>query len=469
MPTNPYRILIVDDEEIARVGLSRILTRPDVTVDLAGSGEDALERLREDGIDYHVVLTDYRMPKMNGKELLETILRERPLIKVIMVTGKGSTATAVECMKIGAYDYIEKPFDITLIRAAVDRALRESQLSEDNVQLRKSLSLKGSRTDLQLVWEDAVMDRTILLAQKLAMTDDPILIHGESGSGKELLARTIHQSSRLKSKNFMAINCGAFNEELLVSELFGYERGAFTGATETKQGLFEATNGGTLFLDEIGEVPLQMQARFLRVLEQKEVFRLGGRSPVPVAFRLISASNRDLAKMSDAGGFRKDLYFRLGVHILNVPPLRERPEDLFVLFDHFCRGLAEADQSPPTGVSEKARDLMLMYAWPGNVRELSSFVRQMAVAAGGRIVDVGDLPAAFRANAPQSTKDSPARASEASETLEEIKLEHVRQALEKTIGNRTHAAKLLGISRVILHRLLLRHPELTRVGKGDNH
>ena len=457
-----YRILIVDDEEVARGGLARILTAPGRVIDQAEGGDIALRMIEDSDHDYHLVITDYRMPKMDGMALLGHLVRDCPLTKVIVVTGRGSTAAAVECMKAGAYDYIEKPFDITLIRAAVDRALRESELAETNVQLRKSLSLKG-RGELTLIWEDPEMDRTVLLAQKLALTDDPILIHGESGTGKELMARTVHQSSRLRDKSFLAINCGAFSEDLLVSELFGYERGAFTGANETKIGLFEAVAGGTLFLDEIGDLPLSMQAKFLRVLEQKEVFRLGGRTPVPVAFRVIAASNRDLAKMSAAGQFRPDLFYRLGVHLLKVPPLRDRPEDLFALFAHFCRGLEQEGQVPPAGLTDRARDQMLQYEWPGNVRELGSFVRQMAVAVPGRAIDVDDLPAHIRAAGTGPRSKPPA--TDASETLEDAKLEHIRQALAKTDGNRTHAAKLLGMSRVTLHRFLLRHPELMQVGR----
>ncbi|MBI4859765.1 MAG: sigma-54-dependent Fis family transcriptional regulator [Candidatus Riflebacteria bacterium] len=435
----PYRVLVVDDEEVAREGLKRILRRPDLSVDLSPGGEEALDRIFAEGHDYHVVLTDYRMPRVDGKQLLEHIVAERPLTKVIIITGKGSTASAVECMKVGAYDFIEKPFDIVLIRAAVDRAIRECQLSEENLSLRKSLSLKG-RGDPILLWEDPAMDRTVLLAQKLALTDDPILIEGESGTGKELLARTIHQSSRLRSRNFLAINCGALPEDLLVSELFGYEKGAFTGANETKAGLFEATAGGTLFLDEIGDLPLSMQARFLRVVEQKEVFRVGGRSAIPVEFRLVAATNKDVAKMVDDGEFRADLYYRLRVHLLPVPPLRERLSDIDLLFDHFNSVLEREGQNPVTGLSERSKEILRAYSWPGNVRELGSLVRQLAVVAGGRQVQEEDLPKHLAARpGPQEADGRPATTPE---TLEQLKVEHIRQALEKTQGNRTHAARL---------------------------
>ena len=464
-----YRVLIVDDEEIARTGLSRILQRPDLQVDLAENGEEALKKIRDEGLEYHVVITDYRMPRVDGRQLLDTLVKLRPLTKVIMVTGKGSTATAVECIKAGAYDYIEKPFDIVLIRTAVERALREAQLAEDNVQLKKTLSV-STRSDQTLAWEDPAMDRTVLLAQKLALTDDPILIEGESGTGKELLAHMVHNASRLRAKKFLAVNCGAFSEEILVSELFGHERGAFTGATEMKQGFFESVAGGSLFLDEIGDLPLSMQAKFLRVLEQKEILRVGGRTPIPVSFRLIAASHRNLAEMATQNLFRTDLYYRLNVHLLKVPPLRDRPQDVLVLFDHFCRKIEREGHGnrPPAGLSDDACELLLSYAWPGNVRELSNVVKKLAVVAGGRVAQAEDLPDALR-TAPARTRSGVIKVpSPDTLVLADMKLEHVRQALEKTEGNRTHAAKLLGMSRVSLHRFLLRHPELSRVGRDSD-
>jgi DNA-binding NtrC family response regulator len=462
-----YRILVVDDEDLAREGLKQVLKRPDVTIDLASGSEEALELMFDKSQDYHVVLTDFLMPRMNGKELLERIVRDRPLTRVIVVTGKGTTSTAVECMKAGAYDYIEKPFDIVLIRASVDRAIRECRLSDDNLTLRKSLSLKG-RGDHVLVWEDPKMDRTVLLAQKLALTEDPILIEGESGTGKELIARFIHESSRLSDRKFMAVNCGALPEDLLPSELFGYEKGAFTGANETKEGIFEATHGGTLFLDEIGDLPLSMQARFLRVLEQKEVFRVGGRNPVPVNFRLVAATNRKLDEMASVGTFRPDLFYRLRVHYLRIPPLRERPQDILMLLGHFCQSLDRTGQGQINGFSSDCQEALRRYDWPGNVRELASMVRQVAVVAGGRAVEVDDLPDHVK-----SRVVSPAEEAEVSEvkreatvdTLKNLKIEYIRQALEKTGGNRTQTARLLGISRVSLQRFLLRHPDLADVGR----
>lgn len=461
-----YRVLVVDDEEVARAGLRQILRRPDLTVDVASGAEQALELIFDQGQEYHLVLTDYSMPHMNGKELLERIVRDRPLTRVIVVTGRGTTSTAVECMKAGAYDYIEKPFDIVLIRAAVDRVLRECRLFEANLTLRKSLSLKG-RGDPVLVWEDPRMDRTILLAEKLALTEDPILIEGESGSGKELMARFIHESSRLADRTFMAVNCGALPEDLLPSELFGYEKGAFTGANETKEGIFEATRGGTLFLDEIGDLPLSMQARFLRVLEQKEVYRVGGRNPIPVDFRLVAATNRKLDEMVARNTFRSDLFYRLRVHFFQVPPLRERPLDIPALLDHFCQLLERDGQIQRPGFSAECLEALLRYRWPGNVRELASLVRQVAVVADGRAVEVADLPDHVKAGLAGLGATPEVKTDSGVETLEKLKIEHIRQALEKTDGNRTQAARLLGISRVSLQRFLLRHPELMTVGRAE--
>lgn len=460
--TAAFRILVVDDEEPARHGLKRLLQRNDLVIDLASSGEDALRQIDERSKDYHVVLTDYKMPGLDGKAVLERLLVTSPLTKVIVVTGKGSTVSAVECMKLGAYDYIEKPFDIVLIRAAVERALRESRLAEDNLLLRKAQALKG-RGDLILVWEDPAMEKAVLLAQKLALTNDSVVIEGESGTGKELLARMIHQCSMRRNRPFMALNCGAFSEELLVSELFGYEKGSFTGAVEAKKGLLEAVDGGTLFLDEIGELPASMQVRFLRALEQKEVLRVGARAAIPVEFRVVAASNRNLQKMFESGEFRRDLYYRLCVHPLMIPALRNRPADIPVLFEHFNRMLEREGQATAQGLSPAVVKLLLRYSWPGNVRELGSLVRQLAVSCPGRVADPSDLPPQYTAMQ-ESTAAADGAVGQPVD-LESLKLEHIRQVLEKTEGNRTQAARLLGISRVGLQRFLLRHPELTRIGR----
>jgi two-component system response regulator HydG len=466
--TRRYRVLIVDDEAPAREGLKRILNQPRLAIELASDGEEAVDLVFKQGRDYHLVITDYRMPKLDGRALLDKLKTERPLIRVILVTGKGSIASAVECLKAGADDYIEKPFEIALIRAAVDRAIDMAQLSEENLELRRSLALE-TRGDPMLVWEDPVMDRTVLLAQKLALTEDPVLIQGESGTGKELLARTIHEASRFRDRKFMAINCGALPEDLLTAELFGHEKGAFTGADGMRKGIFEAVEGGTLFLDEIGDLPLSMQAKFLRVLEQKEVYRLGGRNVVPVEFRLVAASNRDLGKMSEEGQLRTDLYYRLRVHILRVPPLRERTQDIPALLDHFCHIAERAGQPSIAGITEAARDALCEYGWPGNVRELASVVRQLAVIAPGRVVDVPDLPDEILERSKVSGKATAARgATEDPESLHALKLEHIRQVLEKVEGNRTLAARRLGMSRVSLQRFLARHPELSRVGRDQS-
>jgi transcriptional regulator with PAS, ATPase and Fis domain len=309
----------------------------------------------------------------------------------------------------------------------------------------------------------------------VALTEDPVLIQGESGVGKELVARLIHESSRLKDRQFLAINCGALPEDLLVSELFGYEKGAFTGADSTKAGLFEATGGGTLFLDEIGDLPLSMQARFLRVLEQKEVIRVGGRSPVPVEFRLVAATNRDLEQMAGAtpSTFRADLYYRLRVHLVTIPPLRERPADIPLLLDHFIRVLEREGQTPVRGFSAESLEVLIRYGWPGNIRELASLVRQVGVVASGRTVEVDDLPSPSRSREsippvyPGNSSPATRPAADGPESLDQLKLDHIRQVLERTEGNRTQAARLLGMSRVTLQRFLARHPELSRVGKGE--
>jgi len=446
-----HKILIVDDEEVARSGLARILEKLDVTVDHAGDGEEGLQKAIAG--DFDLILTDFKMPKLDGLGMLDALIREKPLSKVIMITGRGTIDTAVDALKVGAYDFIQKPFDITMIRSVVERAFREKDLAEENLYLKKQLSQHIEHEE-GIVWEDKKMKDLLLLVNKIAPTSNPILVEGESGVGKEILAKTLHNSSRLKDKKYIAVNCGAFSEDILVSELFGYEKGAFTGADQRKAGIFEDVDGGTLFLDEIGDLPMAMQARFLRVLQEKEFYRLGGRDLVKTEFRLVSATNKDLKQLVASGKFREDLYYRIRVHYIKVPPLRERYPDVAALTNFFIRKHQVMESFNVTGISREALAYLQSYDWPGNVRELENVVKEMMVTSEGEVLSEDDVPT-FIKNHLKGTEDM--------ETLEEVKLGYVRRVLKHVGGNRTRAAKVLGIPRITLQRLLSKNEDLAQI------
>jgi DNA-binding NtrC family response regulator len=459
------RLLIVDDEESARAGLTRILRGYDLDLECAASGDQALQRIFADGVDYAVVLIDYKMPGTNGLDVLRRIREERPWIQVVMITGHGSEKTKVEATQAGASAYIEKPFDITLIRHTVDRVLLERRVVLDNLALRRTLAEQTAASG-GLIWADPAMRRVLQVAERIAGTDDPVLIEGESGTGKERLARFIHQVSARRDQKFLGISCGAFAEDLLVSELFGHEKGAFTGAESARAGLFETVAGGVLLLDEIGELPLSMQVRFLRVLEEKEIIRVGGRSPIKVSFRLLSTTLRDLRKMTEDGTFRQDLYYRLRVHYLRVPPLRERKADIPVLARHLLTRLALERKGGASDFDPEVLEMFGRHPWPGNVRELESLVRQSAVVASQDAITPDDLPEGFLSEVEEPLPpDGPE--DEAFLTMQEARLQNIRKALEKTQGNRSQAARLLGIPRVSLQRMLNRYPELASIGKKE--
>lgn len=443
-------ILVVDDENSLRELLVIMLQREGYRVDEAVNGLEALSKISEN--PYDLIVSDIQMPKMNGIELLRELRQREIEVTVMMITAFSSTEEAVEAMKLGAYDYITKPFKNDEIRLAIKNALERTQLQAENRQLKQQLGERFSFK--QLIGNSPAMKEMIELLERVAPSQANVLICGESGTGKELVAKALHLNSPRKEKSFVPINCGAIPENLLESELFGHEKGAFTGADRRKEGLFEAAEGGTLFLDEIGELPMMMQVKLLRVLQEREFRRVGGTKNIPLDIRLLAATNRDLEDAVQAGIFREDLYYRLNVVQVELPPLRERATDIPLLMDYFYRQRSGKDHLP---ISDAAMSCLLEYAWPGNIRELENFVERTHVIGGGKELSPALLPPQMKkrsAGPCAELDDLPVEGFDLDKWLEEMERSVLLKALEKTGGVRTNAAELLGISfRSIRYRL----------------
>lgn len=448
--TNP-RLLVIDDEAIARRQLQQIFRRMNYTVDTRDSGAAGLSALDREPFD--VILTDLRMPDITGMDVLRHVRERLPDAAVIMITGHATVDSAIDAMKAGAFHYIAKPFRIDEVREIVRQAVEFSRLRRDNRALRERV--EGTGRAPTLVAQEQVMQRLLDTARQVAPTDCNVVLTGESGTGKEILARFIHNQSSRAEGPFLAVNCGALHDELLASELFGHERGAFTGAAQQKMGLFEAAAGGTLFLDEMAETSSAMQVQLLRVLQEREVLRVGGRKPIAIDVRVIAASNRRLDLAVDRGELRKDLYFRLNVVNLTVPPLRERRDDIPLLAYYFLKRHALAMGKPVEDFEPEVLERLMEYGFPGNVRELSNVIERAVALTRRPLIGIVDLPAALRsANVqimPTSGKPLP--------TLEEQEVAYIHTVLERTGGNRTRAAEILGIDRVSLWRKLKRFEE----------
>jgi two-component system response regulator AtoC len=441
------RVLVVDDEENIRLVLRTLLKKNGYDVEVADSGEAALALLDTFGPD--VILTDVRMPKMGGMDLLATLKAKQYPATVIVMSAYGNVDLALEAMKAGAYDYVGKPFKPDEVVLALRKAEEREALRRENRALKEQIQ-KDSQFEAILAKSSQMVDifRTIT---KIADFKTTVLIHGESGVGKELVARAIHLRSARKGGPFVAINCGAIPENLLESELFGHKKGAFTDATSDRRGLFEEANDGTLFLDEIGELPLNLQVKLLRVLQEETIRRLGDPRDVKVDVRIIAATHRDLAAEAKAGRFREDLFYRINVLPIAIPPLRARKEDINLLVDHFITRNNARLGTRIRVLSSEARKLLLEYAWPGNVRELENTIERAMVLADGEILEASDLPERIReALDPVQVQLASGELSikKTTAAIEEIL---IRRALTKTKGNRTRAAEILEIS----HRALL--------------
>jgi two-component system response regulator AtoC len=441
------RVMVVDDEENIRLVLRTLLKKHGYEVEVAEEGEGALMAL--DSFDPDVILTDVRMPKMGGLDLLAALRAKQHPATVIVMSAYGNIDLAIEAMKAGAYDYVSKPFKPDEIVLALRKAEEREVLRRENRALREQIQ-KESQFESILAKSRTMLDIFHTIS-KIADFKTTVLISGESGTGKELVARAIHARSVRKGQPFVAVNCGAIPENLLESELFGHKRGAFTDANADRRGLFEEAHGGALFLDEIGELPLNLQVKLLRVLQEDTIRRLGDTKDIKVDVRIITATHRDLAADVKAGRFREDLYYRINVLPIAIPPLRSRREDVNLLIDHFiARNNARLGMSI-RGVSIEARKSLLEYAWPGNVRELENTIERAMVLAEADILQASDLPERLREAVDPVQVHLASGELSIKRTTAAIEQILIRRALHKTKGNRTRAAQLLEIS----HRALL--------------
>jgi DNA-binding NtrC family response regulator len=443
-------VLLVDDEAVAREGLATALRRDGLEVTTADNGEAALALLRQH--DYEVLLTDVKMPGMDGLELLRRAREAWPGMEVLVVTGFATTESAVEAMRAGAFYYVSKPFRLGEVRKLVREAADKAQLRAENQRLRQ---LVEHAADERIITRDEGMRAILDIARGVAPTDCNVLIVGETGTGKELLARHVHAHSRRASGPFVAVNCGALNEELLANELFGHEKGAYTGAAQARGGLVEAAQGGTLFLDEVTEMSASMQVKLLRLLQEREYLRVGGTEPVRADVRFLAATNREPRAAVEAGQFRQDIYFRLNVVTLQLPPLRERRDDIPLLAQQFVRRAAQAMGKAVTAIAPPAMQKLCGYDFPGNVRELENIIERGVALAGGTMLGEEDLPPGLGARGGAGARGGSGEVR----TLEAVERGHILDVLAGVGGNRALAARLLGIDRVSLWRKLRRYEE----------
>jgi two-component system response regulator HydG len=436
------RILIVDDEPVVRNSLCEWFTGEGYDTRGLADGKLAVDTVQREGWD--LALLDIKMPGMDGIELQRRLKDADPDLIVLMMTGYGTVETAVQALKNGAYDYLTKPVDPDELSHTVEKALEHRRTRRENLQLRESLEEIFPSTDL--IGKGAGMKRVVELVEMVAPTPATVLITGESGTGKEIVARAIHASSPRRLMPMVVIHCGALTESLLESELFGHEKGAFTGAQMRKKGKFECGDGGTVFLDEIADISLKTQTDLLRVLQEREIVRVGGSQTIKVDFRCIAASNRDLKALVEAGTFRPDLYYRLNVVSILLPPLRERKEDVPLLLDHFLQKFSQSMNRAVPEMSPEAVKLLLHYDWPGNVRELENAVERAMVIRRGQRIEAADFP--FQMS-------EPARAN--GRSLDEVERAHVEHVVKDTGGNLSQAARVLAIDRTTLYNKLRKY------------
>jgi two-component system response regulator AtoC len=442
------RVLVVDDEPSIRKVLQAHLSRDGHVVDAAADGAEAIDRLGNE--PYDLVISDLKMPGVGGLELLAFVRENHPGLPLIVITAHGTVDSAVEALKLGAQDYITKPFDHTELRAAVDKALRAERASRRTVQ--EDPGWREGKGRFDLIGLTPSMRKVYTLVEKVASSPTTVLVVGESGTGKELVARALHAQSSRKHEPFVSVNCGAIPENLFESELFGYEKGSFTGAVTSKPGRFELADKGTLLLDEVGELPLNMQVKLLRALQERKVERIGGLKPLPVDVRVIAATNVDLAAAVAAGRFREDLYYRLNVIPIRLPPLRERKEDIPLLVEHFLAGFNERLGKSVHSVRPDAMAVLQSWSWPGNIRELENVIERGVLLSEGDELDLEALPG-LDLGAPLEDEDTDADPDglglKEYVRVHTAKLERtlIQRSLEQESGNVTRAARRLEISR----------------------
>ena len=440
------RLLIVDDEEIALRNLQHVMEKEGYQVTATQSGAAAVALLETQGFD--VVLTDLRMEGVDGMDVLKKSRELQPQAEVIFITGYATAESAVQALKHGAFYYIAKPFRLDEVRKVVAEALTKVRLRRENEELRREV--EHYREGEDIVTQDVGMQRLLDMARQIAPTDCSVLITGESGTGKELFAKYLHRQSTRADGPYTAINCGAFSEQLLTNELFGHEKGAFTGAAALKKGLIEVSSGGTLFLDEVTEMAPSMQVKLLRVLQEKEVLRVGGTRPVKCDVRVLAATNRDVSEAVKDGSFREDLYFRLNVVNLRIPPLSQRRGDIPLLARHFLLKYANRMKKPVTRISSEVMTLLMNYPFPGNVRELENLIERGTAMAQGDSIEVAHLPETLQ----KAEAFSLSRIGGRLPTLQEQEQSYINLVLDEVKGNQTVAAQILGINRASLWRKL---------------
>jgi two-component system, NtrC family, response regulator HydG len=443
------RVLVVDDDEDMCELVRDALEQRHYSVVATTRAEDALQQVRNSEFD--VIITDVQMDSMSGLALCERVVTNRPDLPVVVITAHGNMEVAISAIRAGAYDFINKPFKMDELSLTIERAIRHKRLHEEVKRLREAV--ERVKPVANLVGESAGMLRIYELVEQVADSDTSVLITGESGTGKELVARALHERSARRDAPFIAINCAAVPANLLESELFGHVRGAFTDAKRSRQGLFVQATGGTLFLDEIGEMPLEMQAKMLRVLQERRVRPVGGDAEIPFDTRLIAATNRDLDTEVEEKRFREDLFYRINVVNIHVPPLRSRGNDILLLAQHFLERYARRIDKPVVGISSGSARKLLDYDWPGNVRELENSMERAVTLTKLAEITVDDLPEKirdFQSSSMVISGDNP----DEMPTLEEVERRYIRRVLKAVGGNKTHAARVLGLDRRTLYRRL---------------
>lgn len=456
MTADRASILVVDDEEIVRTSCRRILSREDYLLETAGNGEEALGKLGAGHFD--LVLTDLSMPDLNGLALLKKIKEYDPAIEVIIVTGYGSVSTAVEALKFGAYDYIEKPFTPEALLNAVGRCLEKKRLILENLRLKQEISSLYSLENI--IGTSREMQKVFRMVATVAPTAGTVLITGESGTGKEIIARAIHYNSARRDRPFVVVDCGTIPESLVESELFGHIKGSFTGAVSTETGLLETAGGGSIFLDEISNLPLPVQAKLLRVLQEKEFRPVGGRNTVPLDLRVITATNRELPAMVKEGTFREDLYYRLNVFPINLPPLRERKDDIPALAYHFLNKYGSELERDLPHISADAMKYLISHDWPGNVRELENVIHRAVIVCGGKVLKPEHIiiPQANAADIPQNLEDlKRQKKALRDKSVEEVEKGFLIAALNRNDWNITRASQDVNMQRTNFHALMKKY------------